>query len=194
MARTRDLAESLEQQTATSNCCGSSAALRAQLEPVFQTMLGDATRIYAAPISAVNLYDGDCLHPRCVLHVPPALCRIHDPRANPPHPEGGLGQVVRTKKLAHFFPIFGRAAVTWKANPAVVALRRHRGRAHAAHRPMPRTASLSAPIAIYRQEVRLFTDKQIELLSQHFAPRPSSPSKHAAAKGNLRQRNPTILK
>ena len=43
-ARTRELAESLEQQTATSEVLGSSAASPSELEPVFQKMLENATR------------------------------------------------------------------------------------------------------------------------------------------------------
>ena len=63
-ARTRELTESLEQQTATSEVLGVISSSPGELEPVFDTMLANATRC-ARPTSACYArYDGDCFRAR----------------------------------------------------------------------------------------------------------------------------------
>jgi two-component system NtrC family sensor kinase len=167
-ARTRDLAESLEQQTATSEVLRVISSTPGELEPVFQTMLENATRICGAHFGALNLYDGDCFIPVAYYNVPPAYAAstIHAPIR--PHPEGGLGQVVRTKKLAHFSDIRTSRGYV-EGNPAVVALADTGDARTLLIVPMLKDSELVGTIAIYRQEVRLFTDKQIELLSNFAA-------------------------
>src|SRR5262249_9664037 len=58
-ARTRELSESLEQQTATSEVLGVISSSPGDLEPVFQTMLANATRICDAKFGSMVLHDGD---------------------------------------------------------------------------------------------------------------------------------------
>ena len=167
-ARTRDLADLLEQQTATSEVLRVISTTPGELEPVFQTMLENATRICGANFGVLNLFDGDCIIPVAYHNVPPAYAdsTIHTPFR--PHPEGGLGQVVRTRALAHFSDIRMSPAYM-ECNPAVVALADLAGARTLLIVPMLKEAELVGTIAIYRQEVRLFSDKQIELLSNFAA-------------------------
>src|SRR5262249_9364775 len=58
-ARTRELTESLEQQTATSEVLGVISRSPGELKPVFETMLANATRLCGAKFGTLNLYDGD---------------------------------------------------------------------------------------------------------------------------------------
>ena len=66
-AKTRDLTESLEQQTATSEVLEVISASTGELEPVFQKMLENATRVCGANFGTMNLLDGDTLPKRGAL-------------------------------------------------------------------------------------------------------------------------------
>jgi hypothetical protein len=63
--RTAELSESLEQQTATSEVLGVISSSPGELEPVFQTMLANATRLCEASYGALWLCEGDAF--RCVV-------------------------------------------------------------------------------------------------------------------------------
>jgi two-component system, NtrC family, sensor kinase len=71
-ARTRDLAESLQQQTATSEVLQIISSSPGELEPVFQAMLENATRVCGAKFGIMNLYDGDSFESVALFNVPPA--------------------------------------------------------------------------------------------------------------------------
>jgi GAF domain-containing protein len=69
-ARTRELSESLEQQTATSEVLGVISRSAGDLEPVFQSMLENATRICGAQFGLMNLREGDNFRTVAFHNVP----------------------------------------------------------------------------------------------------------------------------
>ena len=71
--RTRDLTESLEQQTATSEVLEVISASTGELEAVFQKLLENATRICGAHFGAMTLYDGNNFRNVARYNAPPAF-------------------------------------------------------------------------------------------------------------------------
>ena len=71
--RTDDLSEALEQQTATSEVLGVIARSTGELEPIFQSMLGNALRICDAKFGAMFRFDGEDNYPVAELNSPQAL-------------------------------------------------------------------------------------------------------------------------
>jgi signal transduction histidine kinase len=162
-----ELRDSLEQQTATSDVLRVISSSPGDLEPVFQAMLENATRICEAKFGILFLSTGDGFHTAAMHNAPPALveARRSEPLFRPP-PTSALGQMAASKrptqiadmlaeqgyfdpKPGYSQPQIGRLADA----RTVVAV------------PMLKDNELVGAIVIYRQEVRPFTDKQIELVT-----------------------------
>ena len=106
LARERDealahLAEALEQQRATSNVLEVISATPGELEPVFNAMLENATRVCGAQFGTMNLYEGEIVKQVALYNVPRAFAEALGDMRFKPHPKSGLGTVVRTKQLVH---------------------------------------------------------------------------------------------
>src|SRR5258706_3439735 len=162
--RTRDLAESLEQQTATSEVLQVISSTPGDLEPVFQSLLVNATRVCGAKFGTMHLIEGDIARRVAPYNVPPAYADAEGTRTWRPHPKTGLGQGIRTKQMAHIADVRTDPAYL-EGSPGSIALSNLGGARTIVTVPMLRDAKLVGTIGVYRQEVRPFTDKQIELLS-----------------------------
>jgi two-component system NtrC family sensor kinase len=163
-ARTRELTQSLEQQTATSEILQVISSTPGELEPVFQTMLENATRICGANFGTLNLYDGETFDTVALYNVPNAYAAAQLQVPIRPHPKSGLGTVVRTRQAIQIEDIRTQPPYL-EGNPAVLALSDLAGARTIVIVPMLRDAELVGTIAIYRQEVQPFTEKQIAVLS-----------------------------
>jgi hypothetical protein len=89
-ARTRELSESLEQQTATSEVLKVISSSPGELERVFEAMLANAVRICEARFGTLTLYDGDTFRNVALHNVPPAYTDIRLQEPFRPHPKSGL--------------------------------------------------------------------------------------------------------
>ena len=161
-----ELRQALEQQTATSAVLGIISRSPGQLDPVFKAILENAARICQAQFGTLNIYDGSAFR-SVALHNPPPQYAMRLGAVIRPHPESGLGYVARTKQIAHIDDIRTRQPYL-EGDKAVVGLADLAGARTLLIVPMLKEDKLIGTIAIYRQEVRPFTDKQIALL-QNFA-------------------------
>ena len=161
--RTDDLSEALERQTATSDVLQVISTSPGELKPVFETMLESATRNCGAKFGMLNLYDGDSFRTMAFHNAPRPYVEA---RSGPfrPHPESGLGYVERTKQVAHIEDIRARRPYL-EDDPAVLALADLAGARTLLIVPMLKENELIGTIGIFRQEVRRFSDKQIELVT-----------------------------
>jgi GAF domain-containing protein len=100
-ARTRDLAESLEQQTATSEVLQVISSTPGELEPVFQKMLENATRICEAKIGILFRYENGEYSAVSTLGVTPAYADYLNRGPIRPGPTTGLGRVASTRQTIH---------------------------------------------------------------------------------------------
>jgi GAF domain-containing protein len=136
-----------------------------ELEPLFQAMLANAVRICEAKFGNLLLYDGNAFRFAAMHGAPPAWdeLRQREPviRVGPNNP---LSRVVATKQLQHIADFRKEQAYVERDRPAV-ALAEVAGARTVAIVPMLKEDRLLGVIAIYRQEVRPFTEKQIALVT-----------------------------
>jgi signal transduction histidine kinase len=159
----RELAEALEQQTATSEVLQVISSSPGELEPVFKSMLENATRICGANFGLMNLYEEGSFRPVAVYDVPAAYAESIGPPFQP-HPQSGLGTVARTHQVVHIEDI--RTLPPYlEGNPSVVAIADLAGAWTYFVVPMLKENELIGAITIYRQEVKPFTAKQAELVA-----------------------------
>jgi GAF domain-containing protein/anti-sigma regulatory factor (Ser/Thr protein kinase) len=163
-ARSRELSESLEQQTATSEVLSVISSFPGELEPVFQTMLANATRLCEAHFGLLLRYDGDAFHVAAMLGVPPVFAEYLQRGPIRFHPEHAGGRLVRTKQAVHVADIKAEKLYL-EGEPARVAWADLGGIRTYLAIPMLKEDELIGAIGIYRQEVRPFTEKQIALVT-----------------------------
>jgi GAF domain-containing protein len=160
-AKTRDLSESLQQQTATAEVLKIISASPGELEPVFQAILEKSVQICDAQFGNLALFDGNEMRIAAMNNAPRAYEELR--RGDPvvPLDNSFLAPLVRTQKLVHVSDLSELYA---KSSLAKVA-----GARTAIAVPMLGNDELVGAIAIYHQDVRPFTDKQIELLTNFAA-------------------------
>jgi signal transduction histidine kinase len=159
-----ELADALERQTAASEVLQVISSTPGDLDPVFQSLLENATRVCGAKFGTMHLLEGDIATRVALYNVPPAYADALGTRTFRPHPEGPLGQVISTKQVVHIADVRTNPAYL-ESSPGIVGLSNLGGARTLVTVPMLKDAKLVGTIGVYRQEVRPFTDKQIELLS-----------------------------
>jgi GAF domain-containing protein len=167
--RTRELTESLEQQTATSEVLQVISSSPGDLEPVFASMLQGAARICDANFGNIFRWDGEALHLAATYNTPAAFFALRSRSPLYPNPDNPLGRLVATKAVVHIANLAAEPLYIEKLDPNVVAAVELGGIRTFVAVPMLKENELIGAIIVYRQEVRPFTDKQIELLTNFAA-------------------------
>jgi GAF domain-containing protein len=165
--RTRELSESLEQQTATADVLRVISSSPGELEPVFNAMLEKAVRICGAGFGNLWLREDDSFR-IAATHGAPTEYQDYlrrEPIVHP-KPETALAQITTTKQAYQIADI--AAAPTFGDNLRIATIKLAGARTLVGV-PMLKDNEVIGVLAIYRQEVRPFTDKQIELVTNFAA-------------------------
>ena len=188
-ALTRELAEAREQQTATSEVLQVISSSPGELEPVFGTMLANATRLCEAPFGGLFLRDASILR-LVASHVPPsAPAAIFQPGSElvlsdyPTHP---LARMVNSKEVAQI-PDMRTDQSYIERNARIVRFVESVGARTVLCVPMLKDNEYVGAFIVFRREVRPFTDKQVELV-QNFAAQAVIAIENARLLNELRQR------
>jgi GAF domain-containing protein len=185
-ARTRELSEALEQQTATAEVLQVISKSFGELEPVFQAMLANAVRICEAKIGTLYIREGDGFRTVAAHNAPPAYVEARTRELIRPPPDATLGRVAATKQVVHIADIKTIPSYV-ERNPFVVTPVELGGYRTVLAVPMLKDDELIGAITINRQEVRPFTDKHIDLLTS-FASQAVIAIENARLLNELRQR------
>jgi two-component system, NtrC family, sensor kinase len=163
----RELAEALEHQKATTEVLRATSDSGGELGPLFKVMLDNATRLCEANFGTLNVYDGERYRIVGYHDVPPIYAETQRDLPFRPHPQSGLAQVARTKQVVHIDDLREQPPYC-EGDAAAVAVSDLGGARTIVFVPMIKDLKFFGAIAIFRQEVRPFTEKQIELV-QNFA-------------------------
>jgi signal transduction histidine kinase/HAMP domain-containing protein len=158
--RTRELTESLDQQTATSEVLKVISRSAFDLQPVLETLIENATKLCGADKGYIHRLEGD-VYAIAVSYGATAeftkFMREHPIRAS--NRETLIGRVVFERRPVHIPDVLADPEYKWSEAQQAGGFRTLLGV------PMLREGTPIGVIVIWRERVQPFTDKQIALVT-----------------------------
>jgi GAF domain-containing protein len=163
---TRELSEALEQQAATSEVLGIISSSPTDLEPVFETILANATRLCEASYGTLWLCEGDAIRVVALHGAVPDAYAAELRRRTVSRLESGVAaaRAARTGRTVHVADLRAAQGYLDREPLAVTAVELSGIRTLLAM-PMLKDDEVVGVISIYRREDRPFTDRQIALVT-----------------------------
>jgi class 3 adenylate cyclase/uncharacterized protein YdeI (YjbR/CyaY-like superfamily) len=156
--------EALDQQTATAEVLQVINFSPGDLAPVFDAILDKAIDVCGAAFGTLWTYDGEHFDPVALGRVPPAFAGYLSQKPFPTEPGSTHERLIRGERFVQIEDVAAETVI----GPARQALVEGGGARTVINVPLRKDDRLLGSITAFRQEVRLFTDKQIALL-QNFA-------------------------
>jgi len=159
--RTRELSESLEQQTATSELLGVISRSSGDLGPVFESVLANAIQVCGAKFGGLFLCEGDAVRVAAFHNAPNALAELW--RREPlfrPGPTLALSRSIKSKQVVQIADMWADQAYH-ERDPARIQVVELGGFRAVLSVPLVKDHEVIGAFTIWRQEPGPFADRQI---------------------------------
>jgi len=167
-AKTRDLTESLQQQTATAEVLSVISGSFGDLVPVFNAMLSKAMDLCGADFGVLNTFDGELFHTAATRGLPPAYDEYRRSRPLEYGPGTAPARLLQGEPIVEI-PDLRESDAYRRGEPNRRALVDLGGARSILAVPLLKNDRVVGNVMIFRQEPARFSEKQISLLKQFAA-------------------------